>query len=830
MSLSSTLLGLAAGGRPPLAEVAEHLGWAVFGLVTLVIVWAWTRGESLRRSLLALEDPRTMALLRIGLALVTIQTFWNLEPYSRLLLSDEGVVPMDVARARLGNAALTGWSPSEGFFDLASWVRFFTGRYSFFFLESSPSFVTAYMYGFFGVLILYAAGVASRVTGVVSMVMMCSILNRNPIHAGGMDDVLRVFWLLVILGRTGHAWSFDNWLRCRILRRRGALAEADAAPEVAAGKAPIYRLIPAWPRYLMMLQLAVIYVQTGAVKTGAAWKSGDALYYALNQDIYYRFEGLTQAMSALFATNLFRAMTYVTRGWEVGFGVLLLGMILKFGLDHRGEPWYQAMEARRGRLWLGRAALLVAYAIAYYINVVGYPYRVSRPEGASEAAIEAEIAAGLPTIHMVYGLLIPAAVVLWFTVRRRPLTLWRGGALAGRRLGPLVVDQGWLRRWFLGRRVWLGLGLCFHGILLLFLNLGSFPTVMLATYVAWLSGAEIVAGLRWLLGQLRRRRWSRALAPARADALCAPAEAAEAIPLRRRLPDALVLAAAAIGVGLVAYRASGGAPAAALRPYVYAWIGGAVVIAAIVRVVGGRSMAADRWQGGPPLAYGALGRTLALAFVLWHGGSMAMVAAPSYQVLGRWRLAMYGLFDEWITVTGTDQSWTMFAPSPAQVNLYLSEVVVQPDGQRFEVRGLVREQGPVRLRYDRVRRMKHAMLTKKRAQARAWAELQCREWALARGVWPVEIELHRRATAIPPPEEVAAKGPIYREQLKEVGSRVDRFPCPPGGLPYFMKERYGLPISDEDRAAAAVEAERQRREDERKRQAWEARRGIFGPG
>ncbi|WP_299006919.1 hypothetical protein, partial [uncultured Caulobacter sp.] len=81
------------------------------------------------------------------------------------------------------------------------------------------------------------------------------------------------------------------------------------------GLQAVYRLIPSWPRKLIMLQLATIYITTGMLKTGGVWMAGDSLYYAMNLDHFYRFEGLTQWVSALFATTLFRWMTWVTLCW-----------------------------------------------------------------------------------------------------------------------------------------------------------------------------------------------------------------------------------------------------------------------------------------------------------------------------------------------------------------------------------------------------------------------------------------------------------------------------------------------------------------------------------
>src|SRR5690606_15199780 len=117
------------------------------------------------------------------------------------------------------------------------------------------------------------------------------------------------------------------------------------------GKQPVYRLVPSWPRYLLMAQLVAIYTCTGVVKTGGVWVQGDALYYALNMDHFYRFEDWTQQVSAVLGTNLFRLMTWVTRWWEEHFAIAMLGAIVGFGLRHRDAAWYRA-ESTPVRRWL----------------------------------------------------------------------------------------------------------------------------------------------------------------------------------------------------------------------------------------------------------------------------------------------------------------------------------------------------------------------------------------------------------------------------------------------------------------------------------------------
>src|SRR5690606_22878161 len=123
------------------------------------------------------------------------------------------------------------------------------------------------------------------------------ILHRNPLFWECTDVVYRVFFFLLLFARSGHAYSVDNWLRCRRLRRERRLSEPQG-PGGGAGVAPspahprglqaIYRRIPAWPSLLMILQLASLYVYTGSAKTCAVLLRGDTLYYALNMDHFYR--------------------------------------------------------------------------------------------------------------------------------------------------------------------------------------------------------------------------------------------------------------------------------------------------------------------------------------------------------------------------------------------------------------------------------------------------------------------------------------------------------------------------------------------------------------
>jgi hypothetical protein len=65
-----------------------------------------------------------------------------------------------------------------------------------------------------------------------------------------------------------------------------------------------------------------------------------------------------------------------------------------------------------------------------------------------------------------------------------------------------VLDREWFCRWFLGRRVWLTLGLMFHGNLQVLMNIGMFPPIMMSTYLFCLratsrAGSSASSGAAW---------------------------------------------------------------------------------------------------------------------------------------------------------------------------------------------------------------------------------------------------------------------------------------------------------------------------------------------
>jgi hypothetical protein len=463
--------------------LSPTIGWLMLGCVACVYLMFALQSERWRRFWLTLEDPRPIGLFRIVFAFLCICNINDLWEYFDFLFTDEGIFLSDAARQQFASGQFRGFGEGGdepyGFFDAGGVLEYLKGnRYSLLYFWDTPRAMWIQMIAFYLVAVAFMVGWKTRLMGVLTFLLMNSFFVRNQLFWEGTELVYRVFFFYLLLARSGHAYSVDNWLRCRKLRREGRLSERDGpgggaglapTPEQPRGLEAVYRLIPTWPRMLMVLNLGVLYCYTGTVKNGAVWSNGDALYYALNMDHFHRF--YPQEASSILGTNLFRLATWITHWWEALFPLMIVGMITRWGIRERLAPLHG------WRLWAVRGCWLGLGLLAMVVVLVAYPVHYApRPGGASLAQTQLTFAlAWLGTMA--------AVGLLWWA-------LGTGRVRVPIRGTRHVLDREWFCRWFLGRRVWLTLGLMFHGNLQVLMNIGMFAPIMMSTYLFCLQGDE----------------------------------------------------------------------------------------------------------------------------------------------------------------------------------------------------------------------------------------------------------------------------------------------------------------------------------------------------
>ena len=477
--------------------LSPTVGWWLFLLILCLFLMIFVQGDRWRRFWLTMEDPRTIGLFRIAFAFFVIcdvNDFWE---YFRMLFTSEGIFTADVVREIHASGQFKGYGDGFGddplgFFDWqALWLWLQGPKYSLLYFWDSPTFFWAHLVIFELITALFMVGLWSRVTGALSFFGMMSIFYRNHLFWEGTEVVYITMFVYLLCARSGHAYSVDNWLRCRKLRKAGLLSTRDG-PGAGAGAPPseahprglqaIYRGIPTWPRRIMQLQVATIMVTTGLLKNGSVWGNGDAVYYAWNLDHFYRF--YPQRLSAIFGTNLLRFATHFAHFGEIFFCLIIVGVALRHA--ERQPP---LSERQR---WVMRACFLGMVISAMMMTVTVWPVHITMG-----FRVEWFIAIWLSFFAALWG--------VWLLLGYRPLTVsLRVPFSKGATRRAFTLDRAWMRRWTVGRRVWMTVYVMIMGGIFVLMNIGQFQTVMLTSVLVFLDGDETAKILRWCGHKLAR--------------------------------------------------------------------------------------------------------------------------------------------------------------------------------------------------------------------------------------------------------------------------------------------------------------------------------------
>ena len=820
--------------------LAPTVGWVMLATAVFVFVMFIVQSERWRRFWLTAEDPRPIALFRIVFAFLVICNVNDLWEYFEMLFSDEGIFFSDVARQVFAAGQFAGYGDGigndpKGFFDVHGVLTFLKGhKYSLLFFWDTPTAWWIQWAAFHLITLAFMIGWKTRTMGVLSFLMMNSIFLRNQLFWEGTELVYRVFFFYLILARSGHAWSVDNWLRCRRLKKQGLLSErggpgngAGVAPSAAhpKGLEAVYRLIPAWPRWLAVLNLGALYCYTGVVKNGAVWAKGDALYYALNMDHFYRY--YPQQIAAVVGLTVFRLATWVTHWWEALFPVLVFGEVARWAMREKIAPLTGA------KLWVVRAMWLLFGIGCGTTALVAMPVHYVPGVALKLSTQEFQIAFAFAWMGLLFVL-----GALWWVLGHKPLQV----PIRGKRY---PLDREWFCRWILGRRTWLTLGFMFHGNLNVMMNIGMFPPVMLSTYLTYLHGDDPAKILRFVGKRLPR--WvpfipegvRRGEAPLPAEDRALPHHIRD----DQRLPEWLMFALLAVAIGGVFAQVAGkfafGWAAAAIGGvlvlYTYAqgharskrfalrmvglvaaigalaWLCskngeswtlyrfvvlGVVLTTYVLRKLvpaidraladlGVAWVATDGPQPGTlplsdphtdhvraPWAYGPGGRMLVSALCVFHITGVAVWLMPDKDVL-HWRNDAKAVFRDWLLYTSTDQSWGMFAPNPPRHNVFMRAVVIDNNDEKWDMRTDVYapERKPIPWIWnDRMRKMNRRIIGGESGKGdwyqKWYARYLCRTWTMAHGGEPPKkVELFKISYRIPSPEEVTKKGWYVPEKL-----------------------------------------------------------------
>jgi hypothetical protein len=185
--------------------------------------------------------------------------------------------------------------------------------------------------------LLLLLGLGGRVTAFVVLQGCIALFSINPSAGGGHDKLLtNALWLLVLSPATATL-SLDARIRTGAWRSDRAVA--------------------AWPRYIAIFQIALVYGLTGIQKLGAEWMPWggfSALYYSLLLPSWARFD-LSFIAWIYPLTQLATALTWI---WEVTWPSVLLAFYFRATWQRPGH-----LRALSNRLDWRRLYVLIGIGV-----------------------------------------------------------------------------------------------------------------------------------------------------------------------------------------------------------------------------------------------------------------------------------------------------------------------------------------------------------------------------------------------------------------------------------------------------------------------------------
>jgi hypothetical protein len=202
-------------------------------------------------------------------------------------------------------------------------------------------------------LVLVLVGAVTRVACVVFVVVSAQQAAISPGSESAIDMLMRVVFVILALSRCNARWSID----AVVARRLGR---------------PMPALVPAWPRYLLLLQLVWVYFSAGQNKSSHDWGPLGG-FTALGNALLDPHNGRLDPDVIVALDPLMRAATALTMLFELS---ALLYLLWLYYAATRDRPGRLRAFANRWRLRWVWFALFVAFelGIALGLKLGAFPF------------------------------------------------------------------------------------------------------------------------------------------------------------------------------------------------------------------------------------------------------------------------------------------------------------------------------------------------------------------------------------------------------------------------------------------------------------------------
>lgn len=252
------------------------------------------------------REVRTVCLLRLLVGLAAMYYVLSFTTDLVRWFGPDGLLPIDTVQ-RLETDPLGNANTS-------------LGRWSFFDFATQPNELWGLHAGSLVVLTCFTVGLFSRITSVLSLVVVLSYLHRAPLLSGQFEAVLTLLMVYLCLAPTGATLSLDAWWN----RRR-----KPAAPQGESPPAEPVSIMANVSLRLIQVHLAALYLLIGlSMLSGTygseydpTWWRGEALWWLIARS-ESRIVDLSflNSPTAMYLVNLW---THVVVALNLAFGILI---------------------------------------------------------------------------------------------------------------------------------------------------------------------------------------------------------------------------------------------------------------------------------------------------------------------------------------------------------------------------------------------------------------------------------------------------------------------------------------------------------------------------
>jgi hypothetical protein len=224
----------------------------------------------------------------------------------------------------------------------------------------NPAWIYAIHFGIVAVMFLFAIGLWTRVTSVLTWIGAMCYLQRAPTLLFGMDTMMNLLLVYLMVAPGGAALSVDSWLR---RRRERELGQGDHPSPPLATATLATRLL--------QINFCLIYLGSGSSKLlGSAWWNGTAIWGTIANSYFAPLDQVWYASSLHFISQ-YRALWEILMAAGCAF-TLFVEIGLPFLIWNRKWRWWMVSGSVLLHTGIGVCMGLVMFSLCMLCMVLAF--------------------------------------------------------------------------------------------------------------------------------------------------------------------------------------------------------------------------------------------------------------------------------------------------------------------------------------------------------------------------------------------------------------------------------------------------------------------------